>query len=120
MSASSRLTAATIASRYGRRIVGPTWTSLIWAIEKPCSAGGRSATGTSMRTTAAVRRALTNPPSVTRPAASGTEREITKKSEHEQRREQAHADESAPGEQPVDRSRRPGAPCPEREWQGQD
>ena len=50
-SASSALTVSTIASMYGRLMVGPTWTSLICAIVKPSSAAGRLAIGTSTRTT---------------------------------------------------------------------
>ena len=63
-STSSRFTASTIASTYGRLMVGPTWTSLTCAIVKPSSAAGRPAIGTSTRTTRAVRRALAKPQSV--------------------------------------------------------
>ena len=73
-STSSRLTASTIASTYGRLIVGPTWTSLTWAMVKPSSADGRPAIGTSTRTTRAVRRALAKPHSVIAAAAIATAR----------------------------------------------
>ena len=46
--------------------------SLICASVKPCSAKGSPASGTSTRTTAAVRRALTKPHSVTAAASNGT------------------------------------------------
>jgi hypothetical protein len=51
-------------------IVGPTCTSLICAIENPCSSAGRFATGTSTSTTAARRRALNRPISVARTASA--------------------------------------------------
>ena len=73
-STSSRLTVSTIASTYGRLMVGPTWTSLTWAIVKPSSAAGRPAIGTSTRTTRATRRALAKPQSVTSTAAIATAR----------------------------------------------
>ncbi len=141
-STSRRLTASTIASTYGRLIVGPTWRSLIWAIVKPSSAGGRPATGTSTRTTRAVRRALTKPQSVTSTAAIATARadgstsgaraivpgriassaddreqaEVAHESEHEQRREQAHADQADPGELDAEAAA-PAVASAEAEWQ---
>ena len=75
-SASSPLTASTIASRYGRLMVGPTWMSLICAIVKPSSAGGSPAIGTSTRTTDAVRRALKKPQAVTSNAVTATARAL--------------------------------------------
>ena len=70
-SASRSFTASTIPSTYARLIVGPTWMSLIWAMVKPWSAAGSSATGTSTRTRA-VLRALTKPASVASAASTGT------------------------------------------------
>ena len=55
-------------------MVGPTWMSLICTMEKPCSSGGRPATGTSTRRTAAVRRALAKPRAVASSASTGAPR----------------------------------------------
>jgi len=60
-SAFRSLTRRTTPSTKPRLIVGPTCTSLIWAIENPCKACGKSTTGIFTSTMPGLRRAMTSP-----------------------------------------------------------
>ena len=124
-STSSRLIVATTYFIAGRLIVGPMCMSEICAILKPCSAGGRSFSGTSTVLTRGGLRALYRPISVTserqrhhadraqvepvagHPAAAPTSAgqpqhqldRVAQQRQHEQRREQPHRGQAGPGQQ---------------------
>ena len=146
-STSRRLTASTIASTYGRLIVGPTWTSLICgdreAFEPRRQPGDGDVDANDARGAAGVDEApqghehggdrdracrrLDQGRQSERPGTDRIERDDAEQSqvahegEHEQRREQAHADQADPSE--LDAEAAPAAAAgaeAERQRQGGD